>query len=533
MHSLSTSAKILSIKQIFLSTTVRMTSNTKLLLIYLNCLFLILISTANCQILLAYENNPQSLKHLKAAKVYVNQGAYQQAKIELEAGLKNDPKSPDILNNLGAIYLRLGQNHKDESKCSIYLEKAKTYFSQALDADPNFSSAWNGLADTYYLEGHAQQAISYYKKALSLSPKHACELQTNLANAQRDLALLPEAKDNYQKAIVSNPLYAPAHNGYAELLLSQNDLSQAYSEILKAIKIKPDYAGAYYHLGLIESARGNKNQALKAYLLSLRYETNSTYAQETQALIDKLGLDSNNISFAELKKFQAELSQPVAIISSDKQAKFPSNQESLNKNNSSIKNTSDAQQSIASIELLIVDKQWTKANKEVSRLLKVHPDDAVLLNELGLILFNEKKYTSAEKALLEGVAKSDKKLAAAYYNLGQVYLAKHNLSKAQSMFENAKSLAKEQSENYALIDNALAILFKQNGDLDSARSTYEEAIKMGGNNYPVIHYNLAILLEQIKKPKEATQEFNTYLQLAPHGLNAIKAQKYLKSIAKD
>ena len=171
----------------------------------------------------AYEHSPEGLKHLKLARECVDHGKFEQAKLELETSLKYDPKSPDILNNLGGIYLRRSQNDKDSDKRTSNLNTAKTYFTSALDIDPDFPAAWNGLADTYYLGGQTRQAITYYKKCISLSPKHAYEIQTNLANTLRDIGLTQEAQDNYQKAIELNPRYAPAHNGYAELLFDNTN----------------------------------------------------------------------------------------------------------------------------------------------------------------------------------------------------------------------------------------------------------------------------------------------------------------------
>ena len=231
-----------------------MKRKTKLLLVYLNSLSILILSLF-CPALLAYENSIETLKRIKVAKVYLDHGQPDKAKAELEIALQDDPKSPDVLNNLGGIYLRIAQNQKSASNRNNDLEKARTYFTQALDVDPDFSSAWNGLADTYYLSGQTQQAIAYYKKAIALSPKRAYELQTNLANAQRDLGLKQEAEASYQKAIESNPLYAPAHNGYAELLLNKHEINQAYNEILEAIRLKPNYATAYYHLGLGKNKR--------------------------------------------------------------------------------------------------------------------------------------------------------------------------------------------------------------------------------------------------------------------------------------
>ncbi len=508
-----------------------MTRNRKLLLVYLISLTLFLIWLCNYQFALGYEHSAEALKHLDKAKQYVIQGKYDQAKTELFAGLKYNPKSPDILNNLGSIYLRLSQNARDANVRTSSLDTARVYFTTALDADPDFPAAWNGLADVYYLNGQTHQAISYYKKALSLSPKNAYESQTNLANALRDAELNQEATDNYKKAIELNPLYAPAHNGYAELLFAQHNLEQAYYETAEAIRLKPTYATAYYHLGLIENARGNKTDALKAYLLSLRYEKNSKYAQDTQHLIDKLGLDTNSISFQDLQDFQSKLVKSMVSFTPAQPELSNNKTQSITKEIQPVSSTPKEQQvNFATISSLITNKQWKQANSTIVSLLKEHPNDPVLLNELGLVLFNQKKYIEAEKVLNQALLESDNSLASAYYNLGQVYLAKHNLSKAQSSFEKAKSFSDHPKVDSALINNALAITFKQEGDLKAAQSAYEEAIKQGGDNYPVIHYNLGILLEKMDKSQQAIQEFQSYLRLAPQGLNVKNAQLHLKEL---
>ena len=535
--ALTTQLKSLSKNNIFLAIRLLMKGSKKLLLIYLSCLSCLLTNLFTHSRLLADEYKP--VNYLKSAKLFIEQGLYEKAKAELELGLKGEPQNPDILNNLGAIYLRLSQTENKEDKHSHDLAKAEKYFTQVLKFNQTFSPAWNGLADTYYLGGNTRQAIFCYKKALSLSPRHAYEIQTNLANAQRDLNILPEAENNYQKALELNPSYAPAHNGYAQLLLHKNDLTQAYKEIIEAIRLKPEYSTAYYNLGMIETARENKMSALKAYLLSLRYEKNSNYAQETQNLINKLDIDSNDISFADLRKFQTEICHLANCNRTDqavenkyiKKAKILSTLK-VHKIENLTRPIINSQLSLNSIENLISSKQYEQAYKLTHNLLKTNPDEPVLLNELGIILYKQKKYLTAKDMLVKAINKSKNKLFAAYYNLGLVYLAQNSLSNAQKALETAKSLALKQNKNSALIDNLLAIIFKQKGDFAQAKSAYIQAIKNGGNKYPVFHYNFAILLEKLAQPNQAQKEFITYLRLAPNGSNALRAQKHLKSLPK-
>lgn len=517
------------------------------------CLLInILVSNCYC---LAHEHSPETIEHLKIAKEYLDLGKYDQAKVELQGALKHDPKSPDILNNLGAIYVHLGQSNKETDQRAANLNTAKDYFTQALSIDPGFAAAWNSLADVFYLEGESKKAISYYQKALTLSPKHAFEIYTNLANVQRDAEETKTAEENYHRAIELNPLYAPAHNGYAELLYNQHSLSEALPEALEAIRLKPDYAMAYYHLGLIQVAGGNNADALKAFMLSARYETNSAYLRDTDKLISRLGINPRSVSAKDLEQYKTSICQtPADLALQGNEEKAAKNQavseldkvkapqlvseqkiiaeskwqgEKLPAVEASIKS---GQKEIKALEVLISEKKWAEANVKLSHLIKTYPYDPVLLNEQGLVFFSQKNYLAAEKAYNQAIAISGGKFSAAYYNLGLTYLTDHNLSKAKDCLETAKTLDKERGRSCALIENALARVFKQAGDLFAAKSAYDRAVADGGSIYPVIHYNLAVLLEQTNKIKEAAQEFSLYLQLSPKGFNAQSARNHLNKI---
>jgi len=476
--------------------------------------------------------------HIRLAEHYHDLGQYNQAKLELEAALKLDPKNPEILNSLGAIYLNLSESSPESEKRISNLVAARKYFTSALNLDSDFAAAWNGMAGVYYLSAENTKAISCYKKALALAPKRAYEVYTNLANTLRDSGQMVDAEENYQKAIELNPLYAPAHNGYAELLYNKQRFSEALPEAVEAIRLKPDYATAYYHLGLIQCAGGNKTDALKAYLLSLRYEKNPRYGQDTRLLISQLGLDISLVSAHDLEQFQNNLCRPTpapsAVQKNKKQAEaaaeLSATEANLSKASVPELPEGPLRSELNTIHILMTNKEWERAAAELSVLLKKHPDDAVVLNELGLVYFNQKKYSAAEKLFKRAIVSSRQQSSTIYYNLGQVYLCNHNLIKAQECLEKAKGLAKNEPGNRALINNTLGIALKQKGDLSGAQTAYEEAIADGGKQYPVFHYNLGMLLEKMNKQKEAAKEFNLYLQLDPNGLNAKNAKNHLSKM---
>ncbi len=509
-------------------------------------LLLTILLSANTYVL-AQNYKQQSLEHIRLAEQYHNSGKYNQAKTELGAALKLDPQNPEILNSLGAIYLSLSESSADKEQQISNLVEARRYFTSALDINPDYAAAWNGMAGVYYLSNESTKAISCYKKALGLAPKRAFEVYTNLANTLRDGGQMTEAEENYKNAIELNPLYAPGHNGYAELLYNEQRYAEALPEAVEAIRLKPDYSTAYYHLGLIECADDKKDDALKAYILSLRYEKNPRYAQDTRSLIGQLGLDVKTVSSPDLDRFQNSLCRPLStalVVKKDKTAMVAMNNPAQkdqvatkeSEHTSSEKsvpvqpNGVGSEEQIKQIRSLMDNREWEKAIDQLSALLKKYPDDAVILNELGVVYVNQKKYTAAAKLFKKAITSSHGQLGPAYYNLGQTYLCNHDYVKAQEYLEKAKKLDKDDPGNRALINNSLGMVLKHKGDLSAAQAAYEAAIADGGNLHPVFHYNLAILLERMNKPKEAAKEFNLYLQLAPNGINAKTAQDRLKRI---
>ena len=83
---------------------------------------------------------------------------------------------------------------------------------------------------------------------------------------------------------------------------------------------------------------------------------------------------------------------------------------------------------------------------------------------------------------------------------------------------------------FPLAQNALGIMLKAKGDLKGANAAYRMALSQAGNDCPVIHYNLAILLEKMEKTREAVREYKQYIAQAPHGLNVSQAKSRLKRL---
>ncbi|MDH5705747.1 MAG: protein kinase [Candidatus Aminicenantes bacterium] len=152
--------------------------------------------------------------------------------------------------------------------------KAKDYFEQAIEKDPNYSSAYAGLADTYMLLGlfammprgeAAQQAKNAAQKAL--------ELDENSSEAHASMGVILEVFDwnwkgaerEFRRAIDMNPNHFDAHYEYGLLLGRLKRLDKAQAELEKSLQIDPLSARGHGGLGMIYRLKGDLKKAEEQY----------------------------------------------------------------------------------------------------------------------------------------------------------------------------------------------------------------------------------------------------------------------------
>ncbi|WP_046221024.1 cellulose synthase subunit BcsC-related outer membrane protein [Photobacterium halotolerans] len=142
----------------------------------------------------------------------IEQGAYPQAKKQLEYALTTRPDDPEILGGLGMVYLRQGQQGK-----------ALEYFKQAqqLDEDPDNVSKWQSLVE----------ASSYWA-------------YLDEGDALRTKGRLSQAERAYRKAIPVNDAEPYAYLKLAELYQQQQQWDAAEQAYRQALQRDPGNAQA-------------------------------------------------------------------------------------------------------------------------------------------------------------------------------------------------------------------------------------------------------------------------------------------------
>ena len=145
----------------------------------------------------------------------IDHGDYAQAKNRFEEVLREDPRNPDVLYNLGMCFTELGQPDKaiialkksieynpEHSNSYVALgyayskvgetNAATRYLLKALDLDPDNAYAMRNLGGIFGKSGDIEQSLFYLDKAYRIDPSDA--------NTVYGLAYCCQQMEDYQKA---------------------------------------------------------------------------------------------------------------------------------------------------------------------------------------------------------------------------------------------------------------------------------------------------------------------------------------------
>ncbi len=163
-------------------------------------------------------------KALSAAEKYVQQGKLQNAIAEYEKILKADPRDLTVLNTIGDLYARIGDNGR-----------AIEYFKQ--------------VGDAYAHDGFTVKAIAVYKKISKLQPSLDGTLK--LAELFTQQGLFNDARAQYLQV--------------AEEFLRSGDLEKAIRIFQKTLEMDPENVAMKLRLAEVYLRLGKKNDASKVY----------------------------------------------------------------------------------------------------------------------------------------------------------------------------------------------------------------------------------------------------------------------------
>jgi protein O-GlcNAc transferase len=240
--------------------------------------------------------NAQDFERLFARALELQQAGDTLGAIDTyKAALTIAPNNADVLSNLGAAYVRLGQ-----------FDDAIAQYEMALKSDPDSSTVRLNLALAYYKSGRPNQAIPQLKRVLASDPeaKNAylvladCYLQTGqdqelvalLKPRERmfgnDLAFayllgtaLLHVDDAAEGQKYVDRIFGAGESAEAHLLmgiahLGRQDYPAAKAELKRAVELNPSLPTAHALYGRSMLAMGEQDGAERAFREELALNVN-------------------------------------------------------------------------------------------------------------------------------------------------------------------------------------------------------------------------------------------------------------------
>jgi protein O-mannosyl-transferase len=174
-----------------------------------------------------------------------------------------------------------------------YWKNSETLWSHTLAVTGENDVAHNNLGFLFLRSGELDKAISQFQAALNIRSRNtethyslgAALIQSNLGNALARKQLWDESIDHLQEAVRLRPDYADAYFNLGSVLFQQGRIDQAIAQWQKALAIRPRDAEAHRNVASALRKQGNVKGAIAEYEQALNIVPEDSVALNNLAWI--------------------------------------------------------------------------------------------------------------------------------------------------------------------------------------------------------------------------------------------------------
>src|SRR5580658_120398 len=199
--------------------------------------------------------------YLSLGSVFFERGYPDQSESFFELACQEDP-SAEAYYGLGSVYLQQQKN-----------AQARASFERVVKLQSNYPSTlprtWNNLGIVAAREGHSDEAVQNFQRALQIDPDFVIAL-VNLGTVYYHQKRWDDAKRLLERAVELSPDDAVANYRLGMFFAHLNDTKRAYDHLQMALAARPDYPEALNNLGVLLLRTNRQEDAEKSFRESIR-----------------------------------------------------------------------------------------------------------------------------------------------------------------------------------------------------------------------------------------------------------------------
>ena len=356
--------------------------------------------------------------------------------------------APKEQQQLVDLYRKLEARHPDnlELQYSLALlyriigDKAESMkrISSFLDAHPDYQPAMLLYGTLLYEQGKHQQALSYLRRQSRRYPDNR-KLGTLYARMLIDAKKLQEAEDQFQRLVEHFPQYPALKLSHALVALENNHRKVARQE-LQALTGQSQVADeAHYYLGRMDDQDKKVTEAIREYdQVKAGPHFFSALARGSFLKAKQGRLDEALSNIDTLRQEMPENSENLWLVEINLLRSLDKEQRALTAANDALAQHPDSNRVLYARAMLYDQmKRLPDAERDLRKILKQEPNNAVALNALGYMLtVSTDRYQEALQ-LIEKAHRNDPDNPAIIDSLGWVNYKLGNLDKALTDLKKA------------------------------------------------------------------------------------------------
>ena len=390
-----------------------------------------------------------------------------------------------------------------------YWKNSKTLFQRAINVTDGNWLAHNNLGAALEREGHWEEAVYHYSKALRAAGPLNQEILVNMGIVRMRQGKLDEAIEDFSKALRTKPTLVEGHINLGVALARQGRVDEAMEEYSVALRLSPNSWIAHDNLGKLLEKEGKVEEAINQYSAMLRIRPDNAEIRFRLGVVlaGQGRVDEAIRYFSEairLAPDYAEAHNNLGVIL-EAQGDFD---KALYHYSEALRSDPDNPGAHFNMGVALERQgRFEEAIRHLSEVVRIEPESARAHEKLGIALSRQGKNEEAVAHFLKALrirpedAETHNKLGIALLRLGQDKEAIRHFSEAIRI-----------NPDYAEAHNNMGAALAKQGRFEEAASHYSEALRIEPDD-AAVHENLGDVLAKLGRIKEATIHFDEAIRI--------------------